>query len=791
MIPSETGIRTSEEIYRNFLKLLDQPRGADFGELRSLIDLQRDKSLRLKMMEALLDAGWFDWKQADEFLNSFVQNDDLVLSRAIIRRAEHLFEEGGYLFLIRAVSCGKNEVFKLAADVLKRKKMNAEMMACYSDVLNRNFLQRDFVEFSLEQYVRDLKSIWSQLIQSEQFPLDMKLKAMDALKNTGDPGFAKILEKLSQDKEPVVASAAQRILGELYSKFSLSREKHEKETVQQNEQAASPSVMERSRGRLMAVAGAFVLFLLLHLFFGQHIPGAMTYLCYWGFIVYGCAMGMEEGMSVTIGVAAAAPVFNWLNFTPAFKPGILLCFSYLFVGITISMINRNLSSIMAELSKARAGAKNSKARIVTLETQLNSNLDAIQSIKEKLTERTIKLYTLMVNIREITSSIDIDKIALSMAEILVKGLQAQAGQIFLVDPDQGEIFSVKNFRVDGTKLSELPEKRYRISDDPLLSHFFRYKELISSLDFKRNPDLLSISKKTKFPTKVLVPLVLEGQVKAVINIEQRNREEITEDERLLLNAMVSSATIALKNAEVFSMNRETISRFKSMGDMEKKRYMQIREMFEKYVSPSVVNQISEGSAEISLGGDSKEVAILLFDIRGFTSFTENNPPERVVELLNMFFRVTSSVILDHQGTIDKFMGDAVLSLFGAPIPMKDPFIKAAECAFKIKKECALLENICAQKFGFPLQIGQTINYGKAVVGNIGSEKRMEYTAIGDVVNTAARLEDMSQPGNILVPESTYLLLKHRAEGVLIGEFKLRGKQKPINVYNLVRWKENL
>ncbi|MDD2717793.1 MAG: adenylate/guanylate cyclase domain-containing protein [Candidatus Wallbacteria bacterium] len=780
-----------EEIEQLFLQHLDDPQGFNQKKLQELFFTQPDKVKRQKMLEQLVETHRLEWKLYPEFFQPAVESDDFPLIQVLVKMAELNFESGGYLFIFYLLSHSNSEIFKLAAESLHRKKSTATQHPELQELILNHSDRRQLLEILLNEFSKELKNTWYQMLQQKETSLDIKLKLLDSLKGTADSSFAKILEKLSKDMEPVISSTAQRILTEIYGKYSLVRDEKESVSKSQVMPESKRTVFERSGRKLVYLLGVLFMFLLFHLIFSKNVPPVFTYFCYWGIIIYGATLGMEEGCTITLVISVMAPIFYVLNFTPAFGPSWIVCLSYALLGISLSVVNKNYIDLLDETSRSRAEMKNLKNRTVTLEGQLNSNFEAIQSIKEKLTERTIKLYALMVNIREITSSVDVEKIGSSMTEILVKGLQAQSGQIYLVDPNKDDIYTISNFRVAGGKVQELSERKLRISDDQVLGYLVSRREIITTFDMKRQPELLSIAKRSKLAFKVLAPLLVSGEVKGIIIIEQREREEIGEDERLLLNALLSSATIALKNAEVFNLKREELTRMRKLSENDRKKQIKLKETFEKYVSPALVNQLLERADGISLGGESLEIAILLMDIRGFTTFSDSNPPERVVELLNSFFKLTSTVILDHQGTIDKFMGDAVLCFFGAPLPMENPYRKAVECAFKIKKEIAVLDELFRKKYNFSLTIGQAINYGRAVVGNIGSEKRMEFTAIGDVVNTAARLEDLSLAGQILVPESLFSLLGDKVQGDKLGDFRLRGKLKSIGVYNLTVCKNML
>lgn len=220
--------------------------------------------------------------------------------------------------------------------------------------------------------------------------------------------------------------------------------------------------------------------------------------------------------------------------------------------------------------------------------------------------------------------------------------------------------------------------------------------------------------------------------------------------------------------------------------MAKKHLQQI---FGKYVSGQVVSNIlKEGEAALKLGGQKKDIAVLFVDIRGFTPLSESLPPEKVVEILNQYLELTTSAVFANEGTVDKFIGDATMAIYNAPMNLDDYVYRAVktgldmvEGAKKLEKK---LEQITDKKVGF----GIGVNCGDAVIGNIGTSRRMDYTAIGNTVNTAARLESQAKAGEVLVSEEVYQRVKDRFIFEYLGERKLKGIAEEAKIYRAERIK---
>ena len=218
---------------------------------------------------------------------------------------------------------------------------------------------------------------------------------------------------------------------------------------------------------------------------------------------------------------------------------------------------------------------------------------------------------------------------------------------------------------------------------------------------------------------------------------------------------------------------------------ESLRRKKVVSAFKKYVAPQVVDEISkQGDFKIVLGGESREIAVLFVDIRGFTPMSESLEPEQVVEILNEYLQLTTQSIFKNGGTLDKFIGDATMAVFNAPFDLEDYIYKAVCAARDIAAGSQQLEEKMLARFGKTVSFGIGVNCGRAVVGNIGCDFRMDYTAIGDTVNTAARLESNAKKGQILISEFVYEAVKDRVEVTEIGEIPLKGKSKGVFVYQL-------
>ena len=213
--------------------------------------------------------------------------------------------------------------------------------------------------------------------------------------------------------------------------------------------------------------------------------------------------------------------------------------------------------------------------------------------------------------------------------------------------------------------------------------------------------------------------------------------------------------------------------------------IQLTDAFRRYVSRDVADEVLRDPDARELGGQMRPVTVLFADIRNFTALAETMSPRDVVNILNKYFQIMADAIFAHGGTLDKFMGDCVMAIFGAPVAHPDHASRAVWTAIEIQRQVDE-ENTRRLAWGRyrPVTIGIGIASGEAVVGNIGARDRMEYTAIGDCVNTAARLQAVAPGGEILVTAAVEAMVGHEVEATRLTPVRLRGKEEPIEVYRI-------
>lgn len=214
----------------------------------------------------------------------------------------------------------------------------------------------------------------------------------------------------------------------------------------------------------------------------------------------------------------------------------------------------------------------------------------------------------------------------------------------------------------------------------------------------------------------------------------------------------------------------------------------IENILSKYISKDIKNKVLKSESATQLGGKRSEITVMFADIRGFTSLSETRKAEEVSQLLNEYFSELEPIITKYNGVINKFIGDAVLVIFGDPTPDKFHAKNAVKCAYELRNKVKDIKQRWLDEGKPKIDIGIGINTGEAFIGNVGTENRFEYTVIGDTVNIASRIEDYNKiyKTHILISENTYNKISQIVDVIKIREVSIKGKTKKINIYEVLR-----
>jgi class 3 adenylate cyclase len=248
-------------------------------------------------------------------------------------------------------------------------------------------------------------------------------------------------------------------------------------------------------------------------------------------------------------------------------------------------------------------------------------------------------------------------------------------------------------------------------------------------------------------------------------------EPYSGDDLELLGTLAAQGAVAVENTRLLErMKREEIARVN----------------LTRYLSPHVVDQVLNNNLQVNLGGERKAVTVLFSDIRNFTTLAEACPPEQLVHFLNRYFTSMASCVFAAQGSIDKYIGDAIMAVFGSLVPLENTARSAVESAVRMMRLLAEHnEELRESGTWFPVQIGIGITSGEVFIGNIGSPERMEYTAIGDTVNVASRFSGLAAPGQILVDRDTLRSLRGSFPHRELPLTSVRGKSGKVEVFEIL------
>ncbi len=229
----------------------------------------------------------------------------------------------------------------------------------------------------------------------------------------------------------------------------------------------------------------------------------------------------------------------------------------------------------------------------------------------------------------------------------------------------------------------------------------------------------------------------------------------------------------------------SLLRIKQLHDELENRNALLRRVLNRYVNEDIVDVILvDPDKYLKLGGDTRTVTVFFADIRGFTAFAERRPAHEVLQILNRFFNELTEVIFTHHGTFDKYVGDELMAFFGAPVATGDDVLNALQAALEMQRVfCRVRDGLDLPELK-TIGLGIGLHSGEVAVGNVGSERVMSYTVIGDVVNTAQRIQEAAQSGQVLISEATYRLAEPLLDAERLEARTFSGKSEPIVVYNL-------
>ena len=383
--------------------------------------------------------------------------------------------------------------------------------------------------------------------------------------------------------------------------------------------------------------------------------------------------------------------------------------------------------------------------------------------RNRLSAAVIKRNRELDTIRQVgsalaSSTFDISKVLKYTMDMIREVMNVEAGSLLFLEGDELEIAVAFNIKIKSMK-------KFRLKLGQGIAGYVaaRGKSILVN-DIEKSPHFFPmVDHSSGFTTQsaLCVPMVSQGKVIGVIEVLNKINGEFDTDDKDLLQSIATSVCIALENARLY---KETVS----MAEQER----DIRHMFQKFVPKEVLDKIIYDSEnEKPVVEELKTLTLLNIDIRGFSALSRQIGSQKTVTLLNSFFSVMGGIVFKHHGIVDKYLGDGFLALFGAPVSSTEDAENAIAAGFEMKKSLEAVNRFMERKFGATVQMGISIHTGEVVVGNIGFEKKMDYTVIGDSVNTVFRLQNLTKsfPNGILISENTLRATRSRPD---VGEIKI-------------------
>jgi adenylate cyclase len=368
--------------------------------------------------------------------------------------------------------------------------------------------------------------------------------------------------------------------------------------------------------------------------------------------------------------------------------------------------------------------------------------------------------------RAVGSELDLDKLLPKILEKAFELVGADRGVILLHD-DKGELVprhvktrsgkSDPNIVLSKTVMAEvITNKAAVLSSDATMDARFSGAHSIIMQGIR---------------STMTLPLLYAGELLGIMHLDSLfTSNAFTEKDLQICTGMASQAAISIQNARLASR-------------IEKEA--QTRAQISRLIPPAVVEQVVKGELVIEKGGRLAEITMLFSDIRGFTTMSDGKQPQEVVNTLNEYFEVMVDVLFKYSGTLDKFVGDEIIGLFGAPIPIEDSPFKAVSCAIAMLQALEEFNHTRKAENLEPIRIGVGVNTGSVITGSIGSTRALQYTAIGDAMNVASRLVNIAGSGEIIISEHTYQAVAGRVEAKALQPVRVKGKADELKVYRVL------
>jgi adenylate cyclase len=422
------------------------------------------------------------------------------------------------------------------------------------------------------------------------------------------------------------------------------------------------------------------------------------------------------------------------------------------------------------------GLVSPEALSTSLRAQVAAGVPPAQAIQERLRdlEKENRLLKLLLGVGKTLSSVlTAEEVMQRVMELVFQMENVERGFVMLYDEKRGFrpavlLYKDERLRKDprGVVLSKSIIERVTTERLPLLIHDVAGDERFSASESLRLAGIRAA---------MCAPLIYKDKVFGLFYVDCLSKPYAFSKEELgIFSVIAAEAAMSFDNAR----SHEELSR----------RIIE-RQALERFLSGAIVEKILANPDQIHLGGENQTATIMFTDIRGFTRMAEKMEPQQIVELLNEYFTEMTDLIFENGGTLDKYLGDGIMAVFGAPITKPDDPARSVKTAIEMQRAMARLNRDWEARGQPALRAGIGVNTGAVTAGNIGSTKRMDYTVIGDSVNLASRLCANAAGGQILVSESTFAQLGGSRPAKKLEPIRVKGRDTPVEVYE-IGWSES-
>jgi adenylate cyclase len=368
------------------------------------------------------------------------------------------------------------------------------------------------------------------------------------------------------------------------------------------------------------------------------------------------------------------------------------------------------------------------------------------------------------------SNFDLDERLAQVLDIVMEVMSAERGFVILRE-EETNFLAVRVAREMGQELSKSSPSmgiagRAALTGEPVLMESASTDE-----EFGMRDSIVM----SKIMSAMCVPLKCDTRILGSIYVDTRNAAvSFTEEDLELFASMAAQSALAIDNVQLHEQVVEAEKR---------------RQSFSRFLPKAIVDRILDDGTALELGGQKTLVSTMFCDIRGSTKLGEQLTPQELISLLNEHFTAMTEILFEYEGTLDKYIGDEIMAIFGAPIAQEDHDIRAVSAALALQA-CNEKLNVQREESGHPqVHVGIGIDSGEVIAGYIGSPMRMDYTVVGDRVNTAKRFCDLAAGGKVVVGEETWNSIRDKVNSRPLGTVTLKGKEQPVHAHEIISLRE--